>query len=108
MARRSVRFPPRPKPAHHRGTYHQRALAVRTAAKANPLTTCWQCGRMAHEFLTHRNGAPAKWTAGHKVDGQVGGELVPECSVCNLQRGARLGNLRSQRNTTPRPASRRW
>lgn len=98
---RSVRFPYRPKPAHYKGDYHQRSKRVRDAANANPLTVCQRCGRMAHEHPPHKNGKPGRWTAGHVIDGQVGGELGPEWSTCNLQAGARLGNRRS-RGTTSR------
>jgi hypothetical protein len=102
--RRSVRFPPRPKPAHYKGNYARRAKAIRDTANANPLTRC-RCGLLAHQHPPHRNGAQGRWTAGHVVDGQVGGALVPEWSTCNLQAGARLGNLRSRPTGKP---SRAW
>ena len=79
------------KAAHHRGTYHRDAMRVRAQAWANPDTRCWKCERQIHE-ITHRNGRPARWTAGHVVDGQAGGMMLPECSVCACSTGAQRGN----------------
>lgn len=84
-----------PKPAHYRGTYHVASAKVRAAAWANPLTTCWRCRlTMQQIHLTHPR---AKWTAGHLVDGQVGGPLAPECSPCNYAAGGRLRHTRRSR-----------
>jgi hypothetical protein len=80
---------------HHMGDYKRRARAVRLAAEADPRTRCWQCGLTAAE-----HGQP--WTAGHVVDGQVGGELRPECRRCNYGRGAAMGNRQRGRRTTMR------
>ena len=63
------------KGAHHRGTYHVDSRRVRAAANANPGTTCWRCGRTLAEHPPHRNGAPAHWTAGHIIDGDLAGPV---------------------------------
>ncbi len=78
--------------AHHRGSFPGRARAVRDRANADPLTLCWRCGRPAVA------GDP--WQAGHVVDGEVGGQLLPEHASCNQSAGARLGNqLRAARRS---------
>ena len=80
------------KAAHHRGDYHRRSLALKAQAYANPDTRCWRCGRTMQQV---RQTKPrAKWTAGHLVDGQINGALLPECSPCNYGAGARLTNSR--------------
>lgn len=94
--------------AHHRGTYPARARALRARANADPLTRCWRCGRTLAEHPPHRNGKPARWTAGHLVDGQEDGPLAPEASTCNYSSGGRLGNARRARRRAPRRTSRRW
>lgn len=77
-----------PKGAHHRGSYHVTSRRVRQAANADPTTRCWRCGlTLAERRRTHPK---ARWTAGHVVDGQAGGTLLPECSPCNYGNGARL------------------
>lgn len=93
--------------AHHRGTYPARARALRARANADPLTRCWRCGRTLAEHPPHRNGKPARWTAGHLVDGQENGPLAPEASTCNYAAGAVLGNKRRSRRGQRR-TSRRW
>jgi len=40
----------------------------------------------------HESKPDAIWTAGHVIDGQVDGRLLPECSPCNYGAGARLRN----------------
>lgn len=80
------------KPAHYRGNYHVTARAVRQAAYANPDTRCWRCGLKLQDHRPHKNGKPARWTAGHVVDGQAGGPLAPEASTCNFRAGAVAGN----------------
>ena len=70
---------------HHRGDYTVRARHVRAIANANPSTLCWRCGRTLHE-----HGPKARWTAGHVIDGEIGGELRPEASTCNYGAGGRL------------------
>jgi hypothetical protein len=79
---------------HHRGTHQVRARRVVAAANANPHTRCWRCGRTLDQHRRHRNGTPARWTAGHINDGQVDGELAPEASTCNMTAGSKLGNAR--------------
>ena len=90
------------KAAHHRGTYAAEARRVRAAANANPATRCWRCGRTLAEHPPHRNGRPARWTAGHIHDGQTGGPLAPEASTCNYSAGASAGNRRRQGLRTTR------
>lgn len=91
------------KKAHHRGTHQTRARAITTAANANPNTRCWRCGRTLPEHPPHRNGRPPYWTAGHLIDGQVGGQMLPEASTCNYSAGATAGNRRRKLHT-----SRNW
>jgi hypothetical protein len=90
------------KPAHRTGGYHVAARRVRDAANANPATRCWRCGRTLAQHPNHRNGKPPKWTAGHVVDGEVAGRLLPEASTCNYQAGARLGNRRMRKARSKR------
>ena len=75
------------KAAHHKGSYHVQSRHVRTLAYANPSTLCWRCGKTLPE-----HGPRARWTAGHVIDGQIGGELRPEASTCNYAAGAQLIN----------------
>lgn len=96
-------MPAKVKPAHYRGGYHVAARRVRQAANADPATTCWRCGRTLAEHKPHKTGKPARWMAGHIIDGQAGGPLLPEASTCNLEAGARYGNRKRQRVT-----SRNW
>lgn len=87
------------KAPHHRGTYHQTAAKVRAAAYANPGTCCWRCGYTLHTIRTSGRGdntpkPSAKWTAGHRNDGEIDGALAPECSPCNYGAGAKAGNAK--------------
>lgn len=75
---------------HHRFGHGPRAKALTDAANANPRTTCWVCGLTLAQM--RRIKPQAFWTAGHVIDGQVGGELRAEHSTCNFSRGARSGN----------------
>jgi hypothetical protein len=84
------------KKAHHRGDYHRRSRALVAAAKLNPGTLCWRCGRTLANHPPHRNGKPATWTAGHVRDSDPTSPLAPEASTCNYQAGARLTNQRRQ------------
>ena len=105
---------------HHSGTYHVQSKRVRDAAYRDPGTRCWRCRLTLDQCKPHRNGKPARWTAGHLIDGQVNGVLLPECSTCAATSGARYGNrLRGARRAarkavsgqpTPpqRPTSFRW
>lgn len=63
---------------------------------------CWQCGQPLatcgpNKNGRHRNGRPARWTAGHTADGDSSKAIVPECSPCNSSRGAAAGNRRRTR-----------
>ena len=69
---------------HHRGAYPRQAARLRARAAADPTTLCRRCGQPA------RPGDP--WTAGHVIDGQIGGQLAPEHASCNYAAGATLGN----------------
>ena len=104
------------KPAHYRGSYHVQARRVREAAYADPTTRCWRCRLTLPECKPHRNGKPARWTAGHLIDSDPTSPLLPECSPCNKSAGATYGNrLRGARRaalkatqTPPRHTSWRW
>ncbi len=82
------------KAAHHRGTYHVDSRRVRDAANSDPLTKCWRCGLTIDEHQPHRNGKPARWQAGHLIDGDPASPLAPEASTCNGSAGGTLGNTR--------------
>lgn len=75
--------------AHHRGTYPRRAAALNRAARNNPNTRCWKCG-LTIDQIRHKDGKPARWTSGHVIRGQVGGELRHECSVCAATEGGEV------------------
>ena len=101
------------KPAHYRGSYHVRSRAVRAAAYADPTTRCWRCGRTLGMHPPHKNGKPARWTAGHIRDSDPSSPLAAEASTCNLSAGARYGNrLRGARRAAQKGAqthtSTRW
>jgi len=87
------------KPPHYRGGYHRQAAQLRAAAYANPSTRCWRCKLTLAEHPPHRDGKPARWTAGHVIDGQPGGPLLPEASTCNYSAGGTLGNRKRPRRT---------
>ncbi len=89
----------------HSGDYQHRARRVVQLAKLNPATRCWRCGLTLAEHKPHRNGRPARWTAGHTVDGDSSYPLAPEASTCNYSAGATHGN--SQR-LEGQPHSERW
>jgi len=89
---------------HHRGAYAVAARALRQMAYADPTTECWRCGRTLDQHEPHKDGKPARWTAGHITDGEVGGALAPEASTCNYSAGASYGN--AKRGTFTR--SRQW
>ncbi len=76
--------------AHYRGSYQRRAKAVREAAKADPTTRCWRCGRLALP--------DDPWQAGHVIDADPSSPLAPEHQSCNARAG------RQQRE----PRSRQW
>jgi hypothetical protein len=87
----------RPNRAHHQGDYSRRARAVRDWANSHPDTICWRCGLTQVQYATTHGARAARWQAGHVVDGQVGGELLPEHARCNAQAGNRAREPRSQR-----------
>lgn len=87
---------------HHAGTYGRDAAQVRAQAYANPTTQCWRCHRTLDQIPPHRTGRAPRWTSGHVIDGQVGGAMLPECSVCATSTGAARGNRLRE------PHSERW
>lgn len=100
---------PKRKAAHHRGSYQVRAKRVTDAAYADPSTVCWRCGRTLEQVRRRfRRRSSVRWTAGHVVDGQVDGELRPECSPCNYGRGAALGNRHRGRRSALRRSRLTW
>jgi hypothetical protein len=69
---------------------------------------CWQCGQTLatcgpNRDGRHRNGARAKWTAGHVLDGDPASQLALECSPCNYRRGAEHGNRQRPHRPLRRP-----
>lgn len=88
------------KAAHHRGQHQTIAKRVTDPAKANPATRCWRCNRTIAQVRERKPNAI--WTAGHLVDGQVGGPYAPECSPCNYSHGAIVGNRKRGRRR-PQP-----
>lgn len=91
--------------AHHAGTFHVDARRVRTAANRHPGQLCWRCGRTLGQHPPHRDGKPARWTAGHTRTGvphvriwlhpdqppahwlAAAPALAPEASTCNYADG---------------------
>ena len=111
----------RPKPAHYRGPFHVQAMKVRDAANSDPTQRCWRCRQPIatcgpYRNGRHKNGKPAHWTAGHVIDGQTGGQLLPECSPCATSSGATYGNAlrgarrarRKRQTANQQPTSTRW
>jgi hypothetical protein len=81
----------------HGANYRRLAPLVVRWANTNPHATCWRCGKTIDKCKPHRNGKPARWTAGHLKDGQLDATLTiadlhPECSGCNYSSGASFGN----------------
>lgn len=74
-----------PKGAHHRGDYHRRSRAVTAAARANPSTRCWRCGRTLQQHGLNTRGNPDWWTAGHMRDADPTSPLLPEANSCNVR-----------------------
>jgi ribosomal protein L37E len=69
------------KPPHHRGSYDRRSRQVVAAAKADPTTTCWRCGKT---LIQVRERYPkAKWNNGHLWPNDPNAPLAAECSPCN-------------------------
>lgn len=95
--------------AHHAGTYATDARLVRAQAWADPATRCWRCHLTHAEYATLHGDRAARWTAGHVVDGQVGGELKPEHARCNYSAGTRLLNaIQRGRPRTRNQHTRTW
>lgn len=88
------------KPSHRRGAHGQKAAKrVVDAAKADPRTLCWRCGRTLEQHPPHKSGRAAYWTAGHTVDRSPHCPLLPEASVCNYSAGARSRDPQGLRST---------
>lgn len=75
---------------HYSGTYQRRAQLLRQRANANPDTRCWRCGRTLADHPPHKNGKPARWTAGHVIAGDPASDLLPEASTCNYRAGGAI------------------
>jgi hypothetical protein len=92
------------KAPHHRGRYHVLSRRVTAAAYANPLTPCWRCGRTLDQHPPTKTGRPPRWSAGHLVDGQVNGPLLPEVLSCNARAGGKLrhANAKKRSHTSTR------
>lgn len=88
-------MPAKSKGPHHQGTYHVDSARVRAWANSHPEAKCWRCGKTLAEIRTTK--PRAKWQAGHLVDGQTNGPLLPECSPCNAAGGARQTNQAKKR-----------
>jgi hypothetical protein len=82
---------------HYTGDYQRRAKAVRDAAYADPLTTCWRCGYTLNEGPHRRVGE--RWQAGHVIDASMASPLLPEARSCNASAGNRR---RTQLEREPR------
>lgn len=78
-------------PAHDRSHYDRsykvRSRIVRAAAKANPATVCWRCGRTLAQVQQSLPLRRVFWTAGHTIAGDRQCALLPECSPCNFKDG---------------------
>lgn len=75
---------------HYGGDYRRRAKRVTDAAKANPATTCWRCGRTLAQVRAANPRRRVTWDAGHTIDGDPHCPLLAECSVCNRGAGQAL------------------
>src|SRR6185436_8281080 len=85
------------RPWVHGPNYRRLAPLVRRAANTNPDARCWRCNLTLAEHTPHANGKPARWTAGHRHDGQPDHtltltDLAAEASTCNTSAGASWGN----------------
>jgi hypothetical protein len=94
-------------PPHRAGNYKQRARRLVAAANRNPATICWRCGRTLNQHPPHRNGKPARWTAGHTRDEDPTAPLAPEASTCNYTAGAVYRNRKHGRPPA-NPTSTDW
>lgn len=103
--------------SHHRGRYTAYRKQLMQLAAVTPDAVCWRDGLTLAQHPPHRDGTPAKWTAGHTVDGDphampwlhptrqppAGSWLALEASTCNYANGARRTN-----KFRANPQSRRW
>lgn len=86
------------------GSYQQRRRKLIAWAKSNPdRARCWRCDQPLvtcgpNRNGRHRNGKPAKWTAGHRTHDPAD-VLALECSPCNYTEGAQHGNARRPRRS---------
>lgn len=96
------------KQPHHRGPFDRRGKALRTAAYADPDTRCRRCGHRLHEGPEHRHDGTERWEAGHLIDGQVDGLLVPETRSCNRRAAARTTNAKRAGRRSVDVHSREW
>lgn len=83
----------------HKGAYDTQSRKLVAAARANPETRCWRCGRTLAEHRPHRTGRPATWHAGHLIDSMVGSPLLPEASTCNTKASVQARRPRRARRT---------
>lgn len=90
------------KAPHHRGDYHVRSRRLVASAYTNPDIRCWRCGLTHLEAVQLYGQRGAAWTAGHLIDGDIGGPLLPEHAHCNYSAGATAGNQRRM------PTSQTW
>ena len=82
------------------GTYHRRSMKVRQAARTDPTTKCWRCGRTYAEAVRLWGQKGAAWQAGHVIDSNPRSPLAPEHARCNTAAG---GKLRWQRRRKASP-----
>jgi hypothetical protein len=92
----------RPKP-HASYGYQVRARQLRQRANADPSTRCWRCGLTLVEAQDRCPDKRIVWHAGHVIDGDNDGPLLPEHSHCNTSAGATAGNL-----ARPQQKASRW
>ena len=90
-------MPSRVKAPHHKGSYDRRSRAVVAAAKADPTTVCWRCGKTLAQHPDTKAGNPPKWSAGHVIDSHPDSPLLPEVLSCNARAGALIGNRSPKR-----------
>lgn len=88
-----------------RNARHTEAVAVTTAAYANPDTLCCSCHRPLHQCGPNgdgrnRNGTPCTWDAEHPDGRWPGTALRAGCSHCNRRDGATRGNRMRSHTTT--------
>jgi hypothetical protein len=92
----------RPKPHVNYG-YQVRSRQLRQRANADSSTRCWRCGLTLLEAREREPQRQIVWHAGHVIDGDNNGPLLPEHSHCNTSAGATAGNL-----ARPQQKASRW